>query len=227
MIHRLGLLPLTLVLALLSLAAPSTASGSMADPDWKGDRHVMPEAYSWLGPDNPIDTYSITIVRGKGRAAVLRDLGRVKRELGRMTPDEAGGWMGDHGDQETAEFPLVIQVERLGHAVVIFQTYGFRASQRLRKLSSRGIVADFGTTVELDSYATVARRGKVIRQFDVLFRPPREGALPQEQGLDFGARGQNQFAQAWAFNERLTLTHISREWFEGPHPTFVLRGTAF
>ena len=224
---RLGLLvPLMLVLGLLGTAQPTNAQNA-SDPDWKGDRHVMPQSYSWLGPYTPSDTYSITVVRGKRVPAVLRSLGVVRRELGRRTPDDAATWMFDHGNHNTLMFPAVVQVQRLGHATVIYQPWGFRASTRMRRLSGKGIAADFGTNVELDSYATVARRGKVIRMFDVMFKPPRRGALPEERGLDFGARRQNQFATAWAFLERLTLTHISREWFEGKHPTYVLRGSAF
>lgn len=87
-----------------------------------------------------------------------------------------------------------------------------------------GRAAHFTTTVELDTYLTVARRGKVVRFFDAGFRPPRRGALPEESGLDWGARRQNTHATAWAFLERVTRIRVSREWFEGAHPAFVFRG---
>ena len=53
----------------------------------------------------------------------------------------------------------------------------------------------------------------------------RRRALAQERGLDWGARRHNIWATAWAFIERMTLTHLSRSWFEGGHPTDVVRHT--
>ena len=109
-----------------------------------------------------------------------------------------------------------------GPAVFVYSPYDFRPFDRIRKLSSKGVAADFTTTVELDTYVTVARRGKQIRQFESGFKPPKQGALPEEKGLDFGAKGQNIFATSWAFLERLTRIHVTRDWFEGD-PDYVLR----
>ena len=128
----------------------------------------------------------------------------------------------DHTSMDDYLGPAVVQVERLGSAVVIFQRSGFAVSTAIKKLSGKSLVASFSTTVEYDTYATIARRSKVIRQFDVGFKPPKNGALPEEAGLDFGAKHQNIWATAWALNERVTRIHLSQGWFEGPHPTYVL-----
>ena len=64
----------------------------------------------------------------------------------------------------------------------------------------------------------------MIRQFDTGFRPPRAGALPEERGLGFGRKGVDPFSPAWALNERLTLIHVSEDWFSAEHPTYVLPG---
>jgi len=217
LVALLSLLPAIVLLP----GAPARADTK----DWIGDPHVMPSAYSWLSAEDPSDTYEITIVRGKKTAArVLQDLGAVRKELGKMTPDQALAYEIDHVSMDDYVGPEVVQVERLGPAVVIYQPYGFTASSRIEALSSRSLVASFETTVELDTYVTVARRGKVIRQFDAGFKPPAHGALPEEAGLDFGAKRQNIWATAWAFDERVTRIHLSREWFDSPHPTYVLKG---
>jgi hypothetical protein len=211
-------------LAVLTTTALLPNTPAHADTkDWMGDRHAMPSAYSWLSGEDPTDTYEITIVRGKKSVArVIHDLGAVRKQLGEMTPEQAETYQFDHTSMDDYIGPDVVQVERLGPAVVIFQPYGFTASSRIEGLSSRSLVASFETTVELDTYVTIARRGKVIRQFDVGFKPPAHGALPEEAGLDFGAKHQNIWATAWALNERVTRIHLSQEWFESTHPTYVL-----
>ena len=123
--------------------------------------------------------------------------------------------------------PRVAQVQRRGHAVMVYLPYGFLDDELLAGLSRRGVATAFFTDVELDTYVTVARDGTVVRQFDAGFQPPREGRLAAERGLDWGKKRQNVWATAWAFNERVTRTHLSREWFEGAHPTYVLKGSAF
>jgi hypothetical protein len=179
----------------------------------------MPAAYDWLGQSTPTDTYDYLIVRGKTVKQVLRNLGDVQKKLGERTPSEAEEAFFDHFDT----WPSVAQVQKLGPAVFVYVPYDFRALERIHKLSTKGVAADFVTTVELDTYVTVAKRGKQIRQFDAGFDPPEKGALPEEKGLDFGAKKQNVFATAWAFIERLTRIHVSRDWFEGDHPTYVLK----
>jgi len=211
---------LTLVAGIGVLGSPTSAVAQA--PEWRGDRHAQPSAYSWLDDHTPSDTYGLTVVRGLRPKAVLRALGPVRRELGDRTPAEALAYLDKHTTDDI-EWPTVVQVQRRGRAVVVHLPYNFLAEQQLRRLSRRGVAVDFSTTVELDTYLTVARRGRVVRSFDAGFRPPRAGALPQERGLDWGARDQNIWATAWAFSERVTRTHISQEWFEGDHPTYVLR----
>lgn len=215
---------LSLVAAAGVLGSPTSATAQA--PEWRGDRHAQPSAYSWLGSYTPSDTYGLTVVRGLRPKAVLRALGPVRRDLGDRTPEQAFAYLDRH-TTEDIEWPTVVQAQRLGRAVVVYLPYNFLTERHLRRLSRRGVVVDFSTTIELDTYVTVARRGRVIRQFDAGFRPPRAGALPQERGLDWGARRQNVWATAWAFSERVTRTHLSQEWFEGDHPTYVLRGQLY
>ena len=108
---------------------------------------------------------------------------------------------------------------------MVYVPYNFVTSRQVARLSRHGTVASFSTTVEYDTYVEVARRGHVIRRFDAGFQPPKDGALKAEEGLDWGARRQNIWATAWAFNERLTRTHISRTWFTSAHPTYLLKET--
>jgi hypothetical protein len=174
----------------------------------------------------PINTYSIAVVRGTTPTAALQAIGGVRKRLGRLTPQEAADYVLEHAEVDT-ELPAVVQVQRLGHSVVLYEPLGFRPDFRLARLSANGIAAAFSTTNRGRKDAKVALRGEVIRAFSVGRRPPRRGALPEERGLDFGAPGQNPYATGWAFNERLTLTHISARWFAGKHPTFVVNGPAY
>ena len=201
------------------LVAPS--AGARAVDDGRGDADVTRAAYDWLDADTPNDGYAITLVRGRSVRSVVRLLS-PRRDLGPMTPGDAYGWALDRYDA----WPHVVQVERRGPGVVIIDVSGFPSDRQLARLSRRGVVSSFGTTVELDTYVTVARRGRVVRQFDTGFRPPRAGALPEERGLGFGRKGVDPFSPAWALNERLTLIHVSEDWFFAEHPTYVLPGGA-
>jgi hypothetical protein len=192
-------------------------------PDWWGSAHAMPSRYRWLDDVTPADTYTIVVVRGLSRRAVLRAMGGVKRTLPDQTPDQALDYVFDHmGPSPDYRIPRVAQVQRRGHAVVVYAPYGILEDSALAGLSRGRVAAEFFTDVDADTYVTVAQRGRVVRQFDAMFKPPKQGALPAEQGLDWGARHENTWATAWAFDERLTLTHLSRSWFEGAHPTVVL-----
>jgi len=199
------------------VVAPS--AGARGVDDGRGDADVTRAAYDWLDADTPNDGYAITLVRGRSVRSVVRLLS-PRRDLGPMTPGDAYGWALDRYDA----WPHVVQVERRGPGVVIIDVSGFPSDRQLARLSRRGVVSSFGTTVELDTYVTVARRGRVIRQFDTGFRPPRAGALPEERGLGFGRKGVDPFSPAWALNERLTLIHVSEDWFSAEHPTYVLPG---
>jgi hypothetical protein len=216
-------------LMMTALATPHPAPAQAAslharDDDWRGDPEAMPDRYAWLNDFTPSDTYDIVVVRGLRRWQVVAALGGVKRRLPAMTPGAAEGWYFDHLGP-LYDGPRVVQVQRRGPAMVVYVPYGFVTEKALARLSRHRVAASFSTTVELDTYVTVAKRGRVVRQFDAGFEPPAPGALPQEDGLDWGAPDQNVWATGWAFNERVTLTHVSREWFSDQHPTFVVKGT--
>jgi hypothetical protein len=183
----------------------------------------MPSAYAWLDSATPIDTYTIVVVRGSSRATVVHDLGGVKRQLPDKTPSQAGLYALDHTGADYST-PRIVQVQRRGHAIVVYAPYGIlRDNAALAKMSQRGLATEFTTDVEYDTYVTVAKHGRVIRFFDAGFKPPKKGALPAEASLDWGTRHQNIWATAWAFDERLTLTHISQAWFNRPHPTLIAK----
>ena len=210
---------------LLGVGQP--AGGQTAASGSGGDRYAMPAAYSWVGPDHPGDAYSIAVVRGITPTAALRAIGGVRKRLGRLTPQQAAIYVAQNSDPENFEFPAVVQVQQLGHSVVLYEPFGLRPVFRLAKLSANGIAAAFWTARRGPKEAKVARQGRIIRSFSVRHRPPRRNALPEERGLDWGSPGQNPFATGWAFNERLTLTHISQLWFDSAHPTFVVNGPAY
>ncbi len=219
--RRLGLfLSLSLVVALFA------SSAAMAGPGWKGRAHVKAGAYSWVWLFQPSDSYTIAVVRGKNQRTTLRALGVVKKKLGPMSADEAEA-QALVIDETGFTSRSIVQVQRRGGSVFVYQPYGFRPSSRLRQLSSDGLVALFRTTGDRDSFVKVARNGELLRSFRVHKRPPKHGALPQEKGLRFGARDTNGFATAWAFTERVSLIHISEKWFQGDHPTFLLKGGGF
>ena len=225
MLKVLGLLLAAVVgtstLAEAPLATPASAESTSTAPDWRGSRDAMPDGYSWLDDTTPSDTYTIVVVRGMGRAGVLRQLGGVKRQLSDRTPDQAETYVFKHMRADYSA-PRVVQVQRRGHAVVAYAPSGVLDDGALARMSRRRVAAEFFTDVEWDTYVTVAKQGRVVRSFDAGFKPPKKGALRAERGLDWGRRHQNIWATAWAFDERLTLTHISREWFDGTHPTYVV-----
>jgi len=211
-----------LVLALactLGALAPADAPGT---PSWQGSPDVTPHAYRWLNDFRPADTYAITVVRGATKKQVLRRLGVVRTELGDLTHQQASEYAQNR--MNGWGFPRVIQVTKLGPAVVVFEPWTARGFFKAHRLTRRARLASFITDVDLDTYVKVEKHQTRIRAFDPLFRPPRQGALPQEQGLHFGARHSNVFAQSWAFLERITLIHLSRAWINEPHPTYVFRG---
>jgi hypothetical protein len=218
-----ALLVVVLALALLLPAAPGQAAEK---PDWKGSRHAKPRDYRWLNDYTPEDTYTVVVVRGMREARVIKLLGGVKQSLSDMTPVQADTYLVDHTDSETYSSPNLVQVARRGHAVVVYAPMNMIRGKAIDRMSRHGVATSFFTDVELDTYLTVSKHGRRVREFDPLFRPPTSGALPQERGLPWGKPKANVFATAWAFNERLTLTHLSEEWFNSPHTTFVAGGHA-
>ena len=226
MLKVLGLLLAAVVGASALAEAPQTkpvsAESTRTAADWRGSRDAMPDDYSWLDDTTPSDTYTIVVVRGMGRPGVLRHLGGVKRQLSDRTPDKAENYVFKHMRADYSA-PRVVQVQRRGHAIVVYAPSGVLEDDALAKMSRRGVAAEFFTDVEWDTYVTVAKKGRVVRSFDAGFKPPKKGALRAEGGLDWGRRHQNIWATAWAFDERLTLTHITQRWFDRAHPTYVAK----
>jgi hypothetical protein len=212
------LVALLLGVTLLSTPA-ATADG------WRGSRHAMPAAYDWLDDATPEVDYEILVIRGLTPAQVRHRLGVVKRRLKDMSPTAAERWVDERVDDRFYTAPAVAQVFRRGPAVVVYIPYWVQSQSTIKRLSRGGLAVHFTTTVELDTYLTVARDGEIVRWFDAGFRPPRKGALPEEKGLDWGARHQNIWATAWAFVERVSRIHLSEAWFNGEHATYLFRGT--
>ncbi|HEX3221996.1 MAG TPA: hypothetical protein VHR35_05450 [Nocardioides sp.] len=192
-------------------------------PAWQGSKEAEPSAYPWLSGLMPADTYGVTVLRGVRPKQVLRRLGTVEKDLGLRTWRQASGFA-FHRMHADYSMPTVVQVTRLGHAVVAYEPVSDRAFFHAHRMTPHALMASFITDVDLDTYLKVARHGSLVRKFDPLLTPPRRGALPEERGLHFGARHGNVFKRSWAFLERITLTHITRHWFGRPHPTYVLRG---
>lgn len=209
--------------ALMVTVGPSGTASAGGTPSWQGSPDAQPSAYPWLSGIMPADTYDITVLRGVTTKQVLRRLGTVKKDLGPRTWRQAANYAAVRGDRFYS-MPTVVQVARLGHAVVVYEPVSARGFFHAHRMTAHALMASFITDVDLDTYVKVARDGALVRKFDPLFGPPRQGALPQEQGLHFGAHHGNVFRRSWAFLERITLTHISRHWFRKPHPTYVLHG---
>jgi Family of unknown function (DUF6461) len=212
-----------LVLAVATAAVLTSSADAGSKPSWMGSKHVKPAAYHWATGLRPADTYDITVLRGVTAHQVLRRLGQLRKELGAMTYQKATDYALDRLDTSDYSTPTVVQVSRLGHSVVVYEPVSDRGFFHSHKLTRHASLASFITDVDLDTYVKVARDGSNVRRFDPSFRPPRAGALPEERGLHFGEKGGNVFERSWAFIERITLTHVSRAWFDRPHPTYVLR----
>jgi hypothetical protein len=218
---------LLVVFVALTAGVTGLSSAGASAPraaDWHGSAQAKPSAYRWLNDYRPSDTYNISIIRGLTVKQVRHRLGIVRQRLGLMRPKPAENFALDHATR-FYETPTIVQIQRLGHAVVVYQPMGSdRTFFRAARISKHALLASFITDVELDTYVEVARNGKVIRQFDSGFRPPRRGALPQEKGLPFGSLKVDIWDTSWAFLERVTLTHISHEWFTTRHPTYWMWG---
>lgn len=204
-----------------AVATPPTTPAAKVDPSTP--RRSGP--YAWLNDSTPSDTYTVAMVRGLSAGEVLQALGVVRRDVGPMTGAQVATFQADHVDARTYESPPIVQVDDLAGGVLVYAPYGFRPFERLKEMSVRGVAAAFTTTVELDTTVQVARRGRVVRQFDPMFYDAQErrGALPEERGLGLGG---DDFGPAWSLLDRLTAMHVDRAWFYGrAHPTYVLTGT--
>lgn len=207
----------------LSLSVPPAATAAPA-PDWEGSAQVRPYEYSWLTDMRPDYDYEIFVIRGLSAKQVRTTLGTVERRIRDLTPRRAERWVLAHADDKTYASPALAQVTRRGPAVVAYLPYWIQSRRTVARLSRGGVAAHFTTTIELDTYVTIAEDGRVVRSFDAGFEPPRHGALPEEEGLDWGMPDQNVWATAWAFLERVTLIHIAEDWFKSPHPTYRFEG---
>jgi hypothetical protein len=216
---RRAAVALVVVAAVLTVAPLATAS---TPKPWRGSVDAKPSEYSWIYQYPPGDTYDITIIRGLTRHQVLHRLGVVKRDLGRLTPGQATNFGHVRHDYS---IPTVVQVSRLGRAIVVWQPGGARAFFHESRLS-RGTArtADFITDVDDDTFLKIARHGRVVCSFDSYDRPPCRAAVPQVKGLHFGGRHNDPDKTSWALLERVSLIHVTRAWFRRTHPTFVLRG---
>lgn len=219
---RRVVVPVVVVLLLLA-----SSGSAQAGDGARGSSHADPSSYAWLGPDVPMDTYTVIYVTGLSAGEVVRRLGTLDERLGTISGARVNRYQSQHAKRGGYPLPLVAQVQEHGPGVFAFLPYGLVDDETVAALSSGGKAASFFTDVELDTYVTVARRGEVVRQFDAGFEPPPAGALQAEEGLDWGARRQNTFATAWAFLERLTRIHVSHRWFDEPHPAFAYQEQSF
>jgi hypothetical protein len=210
------LIAMVVVSLAVSLSPAASAVVPAGTDDWHGSRHVMPSSYDWLNEYTPDYDYDLVIVRGLAPAGVRRTLGTTTRRLPDMAPGRAEGWTFHH----SYETPPIVVVDRRGLAVWVYLPAWFLGEDEIAALSRKGLAAHFTTTIELDTYVTIAKRGEVVRDFNAYFQPPPHGALPEEEGLDWGSRHQNVWATAWAFLERVSRIHVSRDWFNDKHPTY-------
>lgn len=218
----------TVLVVVLALLLPALVANpaSAAKDHWRGSKHVKPRAYKWV--EDAGDGYEVLIVRGLTVKQVRRTLGVVDYQLYDMGPDDAAAWTDEHTNYEDYSAPRVAQVHRRGRSVVVFLPLWIISEKTIKRLSRKGTVVDFFTSVE-DQYLTVARKGKVIRRFDALLGPYPDDLgrpLKVEKGLPWGKPNSNAWATAWAFMERVSRIHISKQWFWGDHPTWVYKGQA-
>ena len=213
-----------LVIALVVTLAGSASATEPGDDDWHGSADVRPYVYGWLGDYTPDYDYEIITIRGLSVKQVLKTLGTVRRQMRDMSPRRSEAWVLNHSDRYYSS-PAIALVDKRGPAVVVYLPYWIQENRTIARLSRKGLAAHFTTTIELDTYVTIAKDGRVVRQFDAGFEPPRHHALPEEEGLDWGMPDQNIWATAWAFAERVSLIHISKEWFNSKHPTYRFADT--
>ena len=141
--------------------------------------------YEWADGVTPSDSYAVAFVRGISTQEALSALGQVRRPIGPLSSEQVVALASDLSDPETYETPPIVQIGELDGGVIIFSPSGFRPVERLGALSSKSVAAAFSTTVELDTSIEVARKGRLIREFDPFSydAAERRGALPQERGL--------------------------------------------
>lgn len=205
------------VSALLGASSPSSHAEPTVAAQPASHRDARAADYPWVGRYSPADSYSLTVVRGIGPAAVKRALAPLGERVGDATPTQAMMQVFDDDFEMVADF---VQISRRGSAVVVWEPYGYRASDALERLSRRGVAFNFGTFPG-ENYVSIYREGKWVRSFEPPFSLWPAEALPIEKGLRFkGTRG-SVHRNVWALMERAARVHISQRWFEGEHPTWV------
>lgn len=188
-----------------------------------GDPKDPDRPYAWVEDDVYSSGYTVIFVRGLSVPQVLRALGGIQRDAGAL--DHEGVWdVYDEGmDPETYAAPTVVTAAEHDGGVVVFAPFGHYVGPRqMRALSRGGVAATYGNTVNGDDHIVVAREGKVLRNFDPFLDDSydKNGPLPEEKGLDLEY---DTGPASWTLLERLTSIHVTREWLEGPQPTYVLK----
>lgn len=179
--------------------------------------------YAWVEEDVYSSGYALILVRGLSVPEVLRAMGGIQRDAGILDPAERSDLQYELEDPETYAAPTVVTAAEHDGGVVVHVPFGYHVSPRLaRALSRKGVAATYGNTVNGDDHIVVARKGRVLRNFDPFLDTAydKNGPLPEEKGLDL----ENDTGPAsWTLLERLTSIHVTPGWLEGDQPTYVLR----
>ncbi|XBB65255.1 DUF6461 domain-containing protein [Nocardioides sp. WV_118_6] len=181
--------------------------------------------YGWTDDSRYEEDFAVAFVRGMSATEVLRVLGPVVRDAGRLDSTQVdelvGAELDDQPEDEYAIPSVVVVAERDG-GVVVLSRYGWFGARQLRALSRGGVAASYSNTVNGDDHVFVARAGRIVRSFDPFLDPSwgDRGPLPQGRGLDLE---DDTVAASWTLLDRLTSITVPAEWLdEEPLPTYVL-----
>ena len=114
----------------------------------------------------------------------------------------------------------IVQLAPLANAVVAYEANGFTGIDEavIAKISAPVSVSIFRNITAVMHF-TLAKRGKIVRQFDPLMYDDGGLPLPEEAGMGFGL--DYPVASAFALAQRLTAIEISKDWLlETRRPTF-------
>lgn len=211
------------------------------DPGWRVDPDTLAELnatlpfvmpggepkdpdrpYAWVEDDQYTNGYTVIFVKGRGVADVLKILGGVRRDAGVLDGSEVADLHDEVADPNTYDGPTVLTAAEHDGGVVVNVPFGYYVSpRRARALSRGGVAASYGNTVNGDDHVVVARRGRVVRNFDPFLDDSydRNGPLREEEGLDLAY---DTGPASWTLLERLTAIHVEQPWFDGPQPTYVM-----
>lgn len=161
-----------------------------------GDEAVPPvpraaSRFAWTASATPPRAFTLTVLRGiLARDALLvlaprpdlppRPVAEIKRTVERAdaTADT---------DEEYARVPRVVAAVARGEYTLVLEEYTDLAARALPRLSRRSTVAALRDDVDSDGGFTVARGGRVVRDFDPALGDGSGRPLPEEHGLTFGA----------------------------------------